>query len=71
MFVDDEVIGLRLELVNDIRIPCVADQNPTFPTVGARMLFPTLSGRCFKRFGESGAPKSERCGRKAIFHKRF
>jgi hypothetical protein len=33
MFVDDQVIGLRLELVNDILIPCVAEENPTFLAV--------------------------------------
>src|SRR5713226_5530104 len=30
MFVDDKVVGLRLELVHDIRVPGVAGQNPTF-----------------------------------------
>jgi hypothetical protein len=33
MFVDDQILGLRLEFVNDIRIPRVADQDPTSRTV--------------------------------------
>src|ERR1700682_3311915 len=33
MFVHHNVAGLRLELVEDIRVPSVANQNPTFSTV--------------------------------------
>jgi hypothetical protein len=47
MFVDDEVIGLRLELINYIRIPCVADQNSTFPTVRGMNALPDIQRQLF------------------------
>src|SRR5450755_633282 len=48
MFVDNGVIALRLELVNDIRIPCVADQNPTFPTVRGMNALPDIEQQVFQ-----------------------
>jgi hypothetical protein len=37
MFIDDQVIGLRLEFVNDIRIPRVADQNPSVSSLSGEV----------------------------------
>src|SRR4029079_17793435 len=51
MFVDDEVICLRLELVNNIRIPCVADQNPTLPTVRGMNALPDIQRQLFQAVG--------------------
>ena len=37
---DDEIVGLRLELRDNIRVPGIADQNPTFSTVRGTHGFP-------------------------------
>src|SRR5205814_2898986 len=33
-FISSDVVGLRLQLRDDVGIPCVSDQYPAFPTVG-------------------------------------
>ena len=67
MFVDGEVIGLRFEFVNNIRIPCVADQNPTFPTVRGMKALPDIERQVFQAVRRIGSTEVREVWMKSHF----
>ena len=63
--VEDDVVGLRSEVVDDVGVPRVANEDPARAPV-AVTASPARSGSCLIQVGESGNPASARSALNAI-----